>query len=171
MHETFGCVHPSDSGRTPMMAEQGMNGQPTWRSQRTLVTEHGIAYGGRPLGQRRLRSTPRMGKPCTWGRESGTSVDRRGGMHNARNCNLTVDYPKPPPHVHYTELERRIRAGECEACGSREHPEVHHVHKLKDIRGRGGRGVPAWRRHMIAIQRKTLILCSAIPGNLLTCCK
>jgi hypothetical protein len=34
-----------------------------------------------------------MGKPCTWGRESGTSVDRRGGMQNADNYNLTVDYP------------------------------------------------------------------------------
>src|SRR6266446_5724854 len=76
-----------------MMAEQGTNRQPTWRSRRTLVTEHGIPYGGRPLGQRRLRSTPRMGKPCTWGRESGTSVDRRGGMQNAGNYNLTVDYP------------------------------------------------------------------------------
>src|SRR5881409_3894469 len=99
MHETFGCVHPSDSGRTPMMAEQGTNGQPTWRSRRTLVTEHGIAYGGRPLRQRRLRSTPRMGKPCTWGMESGPSVDRRGGMQNAGNYNLTVDKEVLESHV------------------------------------------------------------------------
>src|SRR5712691_2368215 len=33
-----------------------------------------------------------MGKPCTWGRESGTSVDRRGGMQNAGNYNLTVNW-------------------------------------------------------------------------------
>ena len=33
-------------------------------------------------------------------------------------------------------------------------------------RGRGGRGVPAWRRHMAAIQRKTLILCSACHHKL-----
>jgi hypothetical protein len=43
MHFTFGCVKPSDCGRTPMMAYQGTNGQPTWRSIRALVTEHGIA--------------------------------------------------------------------------------------------------------------------------------
>src|SRR5215471_5199233 len=60
MHETFGCVHPSDSGRTPMMADQGTNGQPTWRSRRTLVTEPGMAYGGRPLGQRRRHSSAPM---------------------------------------------------------------------------------------------------------------
>lgn len=54
-----------------------------------------------------------------------------------------------------------MRAGVCEACGSTEHPVVHHMRKLKDIRGRGGRGVPAWQRHMAAIQRKTLILCFA----------
>jgi hypothetical protein len=42
-HFTFGCVKPSDYGRTPMMAYQGTNGRPTWRSIRALVTEHGIA--------------------------------------------------------------------------------------------------------------------------------
>jgi hypothetical protein len=64
------------------------------------------------------------------------------------------------PNVHYTELERRVRASICEACGSTEHLEVHHIRKLNDIKGRGGRKVPAWRKHMMAIRRKTLVLCS-----------
>ena len=89
-----------------------------------------------------------------------------GGLPLQRQDKAILNDRPPPPHVHYTELERRVRAGVCEACGSTEHPEVHHVRKLKDIRGRGGRGVPAWRRHMAAIQRKTLILCSACHHKL-----
>ena len=89
-----------------------------------------------------------------------------GGLPLKRQDKAILNDRPPPPRVHYTELERRVRAGVCEACGSTEHPEVHHVRKLKDIRGRGGRGVPAWRRHMAAIQRKTLILCSACHHKL-----
>jgi AI2M/AI1M-like HNH endonuclease/type II intron maturase len=91
-----------------------------------------------------------------------------GGLPLKRQDKAILNDRPPPPRLHYTELERRVRAGACEACGSTEHPEVHHVRKLKDIRGRGGRGVPAWRRHMIAIQRKTLILCSACHHKLHT---
>src|SRR5438309_9314557 len=80
------------------MLESSLHGNvPTgkWRAQygesRLLRSEGGTRSC--PRGRPVPTLPPRMGKPCTWGRESGTSVDRRGGMHNERNCNLTVDYP------------------------------------------------------------------------------
>jgi hypothetical protein len=54
-----------------------------------------------------------------------------------------------------TELGQRMRANECEWCGTRQGPfEVHHVRKLKDLKGKS-----AWEFHMIARQRKTLVMC------------
>ena len=89
-----------------------------------------------------------------------------GGLPLKRQAQAILNDRPPPPRVHSTELERRVRAGVGEACGSTAHPEGHHVRTRKDIRGRGGRGVPAWRRQMAAIQRKTLILCSACHHKL-----
>ncbi len=38
---------------------------------RSLCEEHGIAYGGRPLGQRNPHSSRRTGKPSTWRKGAG----------------------------------------------------------------------------------------------------
>jgi group II intron reverse transcriptase/maturase len=54
-----------------------------------------------------------------------------------------------------TELGQRLRASECEWCGTKEEPfEVHHIRRLKDLQGK-----TVWERHMIARRRKTLVLC------------
>ncbi len=54
-----------------------------------------------------------------------------------------------------TELGRRLRAHQCEWCGTGEGSmEVHHVRKLKDLKGK-----KAWERQMIARRRKTMVLC------------
>jgi len=54
-----------------------------------------------------------------------------------------------------TELGQRLSASRCEWCGTQNGPfEVHHVRKLKDLRGK-----TTWERYMIARQRKTLVLC------------
>lgn len=54
-----------------------------------------------------------------------------------------------------TELEQRISAKKCELCGKENVPfNIHHVHKLKDLKGR-----EPWERIMIERQRKTLVLC------------
>ncbi|MBU0494685.1 MAG: group II intron reverse transcriptase/maturase [Chloroflexi bacterium] len=54
-----------------------------------------------------------------------------------------------------TELGQRLRAHQCEWCGTQEGPiEVHHVRKLKDLKGK-----QVWERQMIARRRKTMILC------------
>jgi hypothetical protein len=56
-----------------------------------------------------------------------------------------------------TELGQRLLAQQCEWCGTTKGPiEVHHVRKLKDLRGK-----KAWERQMIARRRKTMVLCKA----------
>ena len=57
-----------------------------------------------------------------------------------------------------TELEQKLMANRCEACGKTEGlMEVHHVRKLKDIREK--KNINKWDRIMIARNRKTLVLC------------
>lgn len=55
----------------------------------------------------------------------------------------------------HSELGQRLMAQKCEWCGTEEGPmEVHHVRKLKDLKGKA-----AWEAHMIARRRKTMVLC------------
>jgi hypothetical protein len=63
-------------------------------------------------------------------------------------------------------LLQRLLADACEACGSTENVEVHHVCKLADLNRRGGRSPPDWVRLMASRQRKTLVLCRACHDNI-----
>ena len=61
-----------------------------------------------------------------------------------------------------TELGQRLLANECEWCGTREEPfEVHHIRKLKELRGK-----TVWERHIMARRRKTLVLCQECHTDL-----
>jgi group II intron reverse transcriptase/maturase len=54
-----------------------------------------------------------------------------------------------------SELVERLNANKCEYCGKEGgYFEVHHVKKLKDVQGK-----EHWERIMVAMRRKTLILC------------
>jgi group II intron reverse transcriptase/maturase len=54
-------------------------------------------------------------------------------------------------------FEKRLSAKVCELCGTTENEnyEIHHVHKLKDLKGK-----EVWEKAMIAKRRKTIVLCS-----------
>lgn len=60
-----------------------------------------------------------------------------------------------------TDLVQRLLAGKCEICGAEENCDVHHIHKLADLKKRwqGRKEKPAWVVRMIALQRKTLVVC------------
>src|SRR5206468_803982 len=65
------------------------------------------------------------------------------------------------PNLYYycsrNELGKRLLAQQCEWCGctkDQEMIEVHHVRKLKDLKGKA-----RWEQVMIARCRKTLVLC------------
>ena len=53
-------------------------------------------------------------------------------------------------------LENRLKAKVCELCGTTEseHYEIHHVNKLKNLKGK-----QMWEKVMLAKRRKTLIVC------------
>lgn len=55
-----------------------------------------------------------------------------------------------------TSLEKRLKAGICELCGTTEsaHYEIHHVNKLKNLKGKS-----AWEIAMLGKRRKTLVVC------------
>ena len=60
-----------------------------------------------------------------------------------------------------SDLVQRLRANQCELCGSTEPCEVHHVRKLADLKKRwaGRKQKPAWVKRMIGLRRKTLVVC------------
>jgi len=71
---------------------------------------------------------------------------------------FTKDLDTLPNEAMYagrTELERRITACQCEACGETDaNFHIHHVNKVKDLKGKEW-----WKRLHIERKRKTLVLC------------
>ncbi len=65
----------------------------------------------------------------------------------------------PKPMNTGTEILQRMLANICELCKSTKDIEVHHIRKLADLKGKGGRERPAWVKLMAARQRKTLVVC------------
>ena len=67
-----------------------------------------------------------------------------------------------------TDLVQRLLADECEVCGAVGKCDVHHVHKLADLKRRwqGRKEKPAWVVRMIALQRKTLVVCPTCHVNI-----
>jgi len=53
-----------------------------------------------------------------------------------------------------TSLIDRLQAQRCEYCGETGNLQMHHVRKLKDLKGK-----ELWEKHMIARRRKTLAVC------------
>ncbi|GGJ57380.1 reverse transcriptase/maturase family protein [Virgibacillus salexigens] len=70
--------------------------------------------------------------------------------------------PSNKRNMFRTSLTDRIKANKCEWCETTEDEfEVHHVRKLKDLKGR-----KKWERKMIARQRKTMVLCKKCHKDL-----
>lgn len=57
-----------------------------------------------------------------------------------------------------TTFESRLAAKTCELCGATdaEHYEIHHVHKVKDLKGK-----EPWEQVMIGKRRKTMVVCKS----------
>ena len=66
-------------------------------------------------------------------------------------CNRAIIYGSS-----VTSLESRLKAKTCELCGTAEseHYEIHHVNKLKNLKGK-----QMWEIAMLAKRRKTLVVC------------
>lgn len=72
---------------------------------------------------------------------------------------VLVDQQPPRAYSKGADLLKRLQADACELCGSSRQVEVHHIHKLADLKRPGRKEVPDWMRLMAARRRKTLVLC------------
>ncbi|NJO20152.1 MAG: hypothetical protein HC838_08960 [Spirulinaceae cyanobacterium RM2_2_10] len=96
------------------------------------------------------------GSTCiAWG-----AVSLRVQSLNWNSPPLKEELPYPKEYAR-NDLITRLQAETCELCGSTEHIEVHHVRKLADLKDKwsGRKEKPKWVTTMIALQRKTLIVC------------
>jgi group II intron reverse transcriptase/maturase len=67
-----------------------------------------------------------------------------------------------------TDLIQRLQANTCELCGSQENIQIHHIRKLADLKRRwaGRKEKPKWVIRMIAIRRKTLVVCGKCHADI-----
>lgn len=75
----------------------------------------------------------------------------------ARKAEMKVEADLMPNTAVYTGnvgLIDRLSAEQCEFCGANGKLEMHHVKRLKDLKGKKD-----WEKHMIARRRKTLAVC------------
>lgn len=78
-----------------------------------------------------------------------------------RNLDAVIEDDIQHVYTGTTQLIERLRADTCEICGSHEDVQVHHIKKLKDLRKKwqGRKAKPDWVKKMIALRRKTLVVC------------
>lgn len=89
-------------------------------------------------------------------------IARFGGIALERKEDVALkDDARIPPWLlnARNEILKRMLANECELCGSRRNIQVHHIRKMADLKKRGRRERPAWMETMIAMKRKTLVVC------------
>ena len=84
-----------------------------------------------------------------------------GGIPTRRDSFPTkiIDLDKRPKHNSRNDLLKRLDASQCEMCGDAGPIEVHHVRKLKDLNRPGRKPKADWEKRMIALRRKTLMVC------------
>jgi group II intron reverse transcriptase/maturase len=68
----------------------------------------------------------------------------------------------------HSDLIQRLQADECELCGAQENCQVHHIRKLADLKKRwqGRKEKPPWVKRMIALRRKTMVVCQQCHVNI-----
>lgn len=64
-----------------------------------------------------------------------------------------------------SELVERLKAEECELCGSQDRIEVHHIKKLTTLKRKGSAKLN-WQKRMMARNRKSLIVCQKCHNNI-----
>ena len=96
-------------------------------------------------------SIPRKDKPpliATW-----------GGIPLTWDIKASLEDEPVKVYGGRSELVQRLLADFCELCGSKNDIEVHHVRAMRKLHEHPGRPKPEWVKRMIALKRKTLILC------------
>jgi hypothetical protein len=131
-----------------LAAKHNISVKAVYDKYQTEITVDGRTY-------KVLQTTvPREGKEplvATW-----------GGLPLKWEVKTTLDDQIPWYWNSRSELEKRLLAQVCEACGATymtEKIEVHHIRALKDLNKYEGREKSWWIKIMAARRRKTLVLC------------
>lgn len=79
-----------------------------------------------------------------------------GGFKRKKMASIFMEdaYPNTVAYSGGYGLMNRLSAQKCELCGATGVLEMHHIRKMKDLKGKQD-----WERKMIARQRKTLAVC------------
>ena len=84
---------------------------------------------------------------------------------DCKSADMTDTVTKAAITIGYNRntFEKRLNANVCELCGKTgaEKYEIHHIHKLKDLKGK-----ELWERAMISKKRKTLVVCHECHQNI-----
>lgn len=86
-------------------------------------------------------------------------VAQFGGIQLITHSKVVIADQLPKPINTRTEILQRLLANVCELCQSTQDVEVHHLRKLADLKGKGGKEPSAWVKLMATRQRKTLVVC------------
>jgi group II intron reverse transcriptase/maturase len=113
------------------------------RYRATLCTEQGTTQGLRVVVDRAEDKKPLV---AVW-----------GGIPLRREMKAVLNDQPSRSYVSHSELVQRLKAEQCELCGSTKSVQVHHVRALKDLRQPGRKEKPAWVKVMTARRRKTLV--------------
>ncbi len=82
-----------------------------------------------------------------------------GGISLEWDSKATLEDKLPTYYVGQSDLVQRLLAKYCEYCGVTEDLEVHHIRAMKNLHEHPGRPKPEWVKRMIALKRRTMILC------------
>jgi group II intron reverse transcriptase/maturase len=95
-------------------------------------------------------------------------VARFGGipLRQKKTAVLYDQNPQQTRWIRHNELVRRLLADECELCGAQQNIEVHHIHRLSDLKVKGQREKPTWMKVMASRRRKTLVVCKDCHTNI-----
>jgi hypothetical protein len=134
---------------------------------KTLAHKHKISvakvyrqyHGWQAISGRRYRTLQ-----VTLNRSDGEPIVVRWGAISlavAKDFRDPLEDRRLPTYPHRSDLVDRLLHAQCELCGHGEDLEVHHVRKLADLktRWRGRPEKPTWVKEMIALRRKTLVVC------------
>jgi len=111
----------------------------------TTLTVQGKRYKGLQVTLLREEKPPLV---ATW-----------GGIPLKRDMKAILEERTAQVYNNRTELVQRPLADFCELCGNDKDVEVHHERAMRKLHEYPGRPKPEWVKRMIALRRKTLLLC------------
>jgi group II intron reverse transcriptase/maturase len=90
-----------------------------------------------------------------------------GGLTLKRRKSPAIKDQVLTPYIRTrSEIVEKLLYDTCDICGAKEKVQMHHVRKLRDLKKKGTREMPPWRKVMIARKRKSIPLCKTCHDDI-----